>query len=100
MNHSKPMLFICQGKACRKNEDRLVAVHDALEKIAPLESVKCQKICHAQVVGVRLGDKLRWVKKVRSKNHTKMLKRWLKTGRCPKKLKSLRVKKRNNKLRR
>ena len=93
------MFFICKGKSCRQNQERLVTICEALDSIAQTKSVRCQKICNGQVIGVRLGDKLRWIKKVRPKPHVKLIKRWIETGRCPKKLKPLRVKKRNNKLR-
>jgi hypothetical protein len=92
-------IYICRGKDCQKNLATLTDIEERLDGNAELRSVRCQKICNPQVIGILKKGKLFWVKKIKSRKDVNALKKWIKSGRCPKRLKSRRVKKRMNKLR-
>ena len=99
MSKHKTTIYICRGKDCQKNPDTITDIEARLADDAQLRSVRCQKICSPQVVGVLSKGELVWVKKVKSRKDVNALKKWIKAERCPNRLKSRRVKKRLNKLR-
>lgn len=91
-------VHVCRGKDCRK--------HSGTRKICDMlddagvrwNAVKCQKVCKAPVVGVKLDGRLTWYSKVRGREARQRLLKLIEGGK-PKKLKGLRVKKRTGKLR-
>lgn len=99
MSKDTSTIYICRGKDCRKHLDTVKDIEKRLGGDIEICAVRCQKICSPLVVGVRTRDRLVWVKKVKSRKDVSALEQWVEDGRCPKRLKSRRVKKRQNKLR-
>ena len=99
MSKHKTTIYICRGKDCRKHLETVNEIEKQMGKDTELYSVRCQKICSPQVVGIRTQTDLVWVKKIKSRKDVNALKQWVEEDACPKRLKSRRVKKRQNKLR-
>ena len=62
---SRPVcLLVCTGKDCRRADgyDELV---DLAVEVTNARGVPCQDLCHSPVVGVAIGDSVRWYEKVR-----------------------------------
>ncbi len=63
----KARLYLCDGKHCRKALSRDPRLRAALERMpAPVDRVRCQKICKGPVVGLAVGDDLEWFARVDS----------------------------------
>ena len=98
MSKKTTKIYLCRDKDCRKYSEAVKHIHKEVSEDIEIRSVRCQKICSPQVVGVRINDDLVWVKKVKNRKDVKAIKLWLEQGKCPNRLKSRRVKKRRNKL--
>jgi hypothetical protein len=90
--------YLCEGKDCRKRAKDTEALREIFEEAGlRCERVRCQKICNAPVVGLKIDGTMQWFAKVRGKSGRKALRRFLRTGDGP--LRKLRSKKRSGKLR-
>ena len=66
-------VYVCQGKACRKPDSRSDLL-GALNRVADVHLVKCQKVCHGVVVGVCLDNRLEWFERIsKEKSRTRLL---------------------------
>ena len=93
-----PEVHVCRGKDCRKHAGTR-KICDMLDDAGvPWTAVRCQKVCKAPVVGVKLDGTLHWYSKVRGREDRRKLLAVIGGGKA-KKLKGLRVKKRTGKLR-
>jgi hypothetical protein len=67
-------VYVCQGKACRKPPCRNELL-GALNRVADVHMVKCQKVCHGVVVGVCLDNRLEWFESIsKAKSRLSLLK--------------------------
>ena len=66
-------VYVCQGKACRKPDSRDDLL-GALNRVADVHMVKCQKVCHGVVVGVCLDNRLEWFERIsKEKSRARLL---------------------------
>jgi (2Fe-2S) ferredoxin len=71
----------------------------AVEALAEVETVKCQKICKGPVVGLEVGGELEWFRKMDSDKARRRLVKLLTTGEMKKALQKRRVGSRSGKKR-
>ncbi len=62
---SRRLVFVCQGKKCARACDHDLLLR-ALSKVADVQIVRCQGICHGTVVAVPLGRRLEWFERIDS----------------------------------
>jgi hypothetical protein len=72
-------IVVCGGKKCVR-----ACAHDALVrslcKVAPVEVVRCQKICHGSVVAALLDGRLEWFERLDSARLSVAMKTATKNG--------------------
>ncbi|MEM7138401.1 MAG: hypothetical protein AAF500_17610 [Myxococcota bacterium] len=56
----KATVYICTGSTCRKKKGTAKKLASALEPVASVKRVKCQKICKGPVVGIQNGAPVQW----------------------------------------
>lgn len=91
-------VHVCRGKDCRKHSGTRKICEMLDEAGVRYTVVRCQKICKAPVVGVKLDGQLSWYSKLRGREAREKLLQLIERNK-PKKLRSHRVKKRAGKLR-
>lgn len=95
----KPTVYICAGSSCRKRKGNAKKLLVALEPVASIRRVKCQKICKGPVVGVRRGPEIEWFRNCRDKGDGDDLARVAKGDKPSKALRKKIASKRSGKLR-
>ncbi|MEM8608799.1 MAG: hypothetical protein AAGF92_16965 [Myxococcota bacterium] len=56
----KPTVYICSGSSCSKRKKTAKKLAAALEPVASIKRVKCQKICKGPVLGIENGAPVQW----------------------------------------
>jgi hypothetical protein len=91
-------LLVCVGKDCRSSAG-FGALVDAASQVRGSCEVPCQDLCHGPIVGVRIGDGLRWFHRIRGKRLRKALVRSVEQGRIDDELRELEVRGHRDELR-
>ena len=92
-------VYLCRGKDCRKNQDRLCSLEQALSRHGEIVDVQCQKICKGPVAGLEIDGQLEWFRKIGSAKSRQSLIRLLTTGEMKDRLSQRIASKRRGKLR-
>lgn len=95
----KPRVYLCKGSSCRKKRKAVRRLSSALEGVARVEPVKCQKICDGPVAGVVVDGTLQWFEELTSRKRADAFLSAVRTGEVPAKLKKRCAAKRRGKLR-
>ena len=96
---SNTKVYICRGKDCRRRGAFLEQLRRSLPDDLELNNVRCQKICKGAVVGVNLGKRLIWFKRLKSKKDLRRIRVFIEEGKLPKGLKKKLSKKQTDRLR-
>ena len=95
----KPLVYVCRGSDCREEKRALEKLLGALDGLAKVERVRCQKICDGPVAGTEIDGTLEWFEELDSRKLRDALRELLEKGKPPKRLQKRRVSKRRGKLR-
>jgi hypothetical protein len=94
-----PIVFVCCGESCRSRKKARKALVAALEPVAVIEHVDCQKICAGPVAGLEVAGKLEWFSDLRSDKARRKLVKLVEEGKLAKSLQRRWVRKRSGKKR-
>ena len=82
----RPKVFVCGGRHCGKERKARAALLEALQPVADVQEVGCQKICAGPVVGLEVAGRLEWYCEIdRGKRRRRVLE-LIQSGEVPKKL--------------
>jgi hypothetical protein len=95
----KPVVYVCCGSECRGRKKARKQLCAALELVAQVEHVDCQKICKGPVAGVEVAGKLEWFADVRKEKVRRKLVTLIEEGKLARSLQKRWVKKRSGKKR-
>ena len=95
----KRRAYVCYGSDCTASKQALRQLERALESVAEVKPVKCQKICRGPVVGVEVEGTLEWFRRVDKDKPRRRLVTLLETGSLKKSLAKRRVPGRSGKKR-
>ena len=96
----KPRVRVCVGSSCRKEGKAFRKLLAAVEDVAKVERVKCQKVCDGPVAGVTVDGTIRWFAELDAPKRREALLRLLASGEVPKRLQKREARKRAGRLRR
>jgi len=82
----RPKVLVCAGRHCDKERKARRALVQALEPLAEVEEVGCQKICAGPVVGLEVAGRLEWYCKIDRDKRRRRIVELLETEQVPKKL--------------
>jgi hypothetical protein len=94
-----PVVFVCCGSNCRGRKKARKELVAALELVARVEHVDCQKICKGPVAGVEVAGKLEWFSDLRKDKARRKLVTLIEEGKLARSLQKRWVKKRSGKKR-
>ena len=92
-------MLVCEGSSCRKERRQRRALVAAVDELAKVKDVGCQKICDGPVCGVEVDGVIEWFEEVSSPRALEGLRSLLEGGALSSALKKRRVKKRRGKIR-
>jgi (2Fe-2S) ferredoxin len=84
-------VLVCRSSGCRKKAKPRTKLATALEHIADVEWVRCQKVCKGPVIGVTVDGTLEWFRRVNDRKSRRALVALLMEGRLKKRLRKQRV---------
>lgn len=96
---AKPLVYVCEGSDCREERRALRKLLEALEGVARVERVRCQKICDGPVAGTEVDGTLEWFEELDSRKRREALIALLEEGELRRRLAKRRVGKRRGRLR-
>jgi hypothetical protein len=82
----KRKVYVCYGSDCMASKQALRELERAVEPVADIKPVKCQKICKGPVVGVEIDGTLEWFSRVDKDKPRRRLVTFLETGELKKSL--------------
>ncbi len=91
----RPKVYLCSGKKCCASPKRKRALVEALEPVARVVPVGCQKICAGPVVALEVEGRLEWFKGLASDKSCRRMVELLQEGTMRKALSKRRVAKRS-----
>lgn len=91
----RPKVYVCSGKKCCASPKRKRALVEALEPVARVVPVGCQKICAGPVVALEVDGQLEWFKQLDSDKACRRMVELLQEGTMRKALSKRRVAKRS-----
>jgi hypothetical protein len=95
----KTKLYVCYGSDCVEPRGALRRLEAALEGVAAIKPVKCQKICRGPVVGLEVDGTLEWFREVNTDKSRRRLVTLIETGQLKKALAKRKVRGRSGKKR-
>jgi len=93
------VVYVCCGSKCKGRKKARKELIAALELVARLEHVDCQKICSGPVAGFEVAGKLEWFSELRKGKARGKLVTLIEEGKLTKSLQKRWVKKRSGKKR-
>jgi hypothetical protein len=82
----RPKVFVCGGHHCGEEHKARHALVEALQPLADVEEVGCQKICAGPVVGLEVAGRIEWYCEIDRDKRRRRLLELVQTGEAPKKL--------------
>ena len=92
-------VLLCTGKSCRKKAKVQAEILASLDDYVVIQPVRCQDICSGPVLGLEIGGRWEWFKKLRKTKDANAVTKSLRRDKISDSLKKLHVKKRSGKLR-
>ena len=92
-------VLLCTGKSCRKKAKVQAEILANLDEDIVIQPVRCQDVCSGPVIGLKVGGRWEWFKKVRKAKDANAVNKTLRRDKVSDGLKKLHVKKRSGKLR-
>jgi len=84
-------VLVCQGSGCHKKAKLRKKLVAALEGVADVQWVRCQKVCKGPVVGVGIDGTLEWFCRVKDEKSRRAFVTLLTKGKLKKRLRKQRV---------
>jgi len=95
----RPDVYVCKGSCCARRKASRAELIDALDEVAKVRLVCCQKACKGPVAGLEVDGRLEWFADLGSDKARRALLKLIRKGKIGKKLDKRRVTKRCGQLR-